>query len=149
MAAATKSHNPHEYEQKILQRPAMTPQDVSKIIFNPIITLYLIADTKAMTAIGVRQFGFENIVNLKVVQIQSILLAHASACCLPLFMIQVSQRKLFVDGASSHIHVRYFVQSQLNCQRQYTDFLCIYTSFQKKSTDGFSFLNGKATGQFE
>ena len=36
---------------------AMTPTDVSKIVFNPLITLHLIPDTGVMTAIGVRKFG--------------------------------------------------------------------------------------------
>ena len=36
---------------------AMTLIDMSKVIFNPLITLNLIADTGAITAIGVRKFG--------------------------------------------------------------------------------------------
>ena len=40
----------------------MTPIDVSKIIFEPLITRHLIADTGVKTAIGVRKGGCGNAV---------------------------------------------------------------------------------------
>ena len=51
----------------------MTPIDGSKIIYNPLITRPLIADTGAMTAIGVGKFGCGNSFHPKVTQILCIL----------------------------------------------------------------------------
>ena len=47
----------------------MTPLEVSKIIFDPLITLHLIADTRAITLIGVRKLGCDNNVTPMVIQI--------------------------------------------------------------------------------
>ena len=70
------------------KRAAMTSLGVSKIIFNPLIILHLIVDTGAMTAIGVRKFGSDNIVQPKEMQILCILEQanfplNASVCRLP------------------------------------------------------------------
>ena len=51
------------------KRAAMTSIGVSKIIFNPLISLQLIADTGMMTPIGVRKFGCDNIDHLMLMQI--------------------------------------------------------------------------------
>ena len=56
-----QAQDPDQHEQNptnyifLCKIAANTPIDVSKIIFKPLITLYLIADTGAMTTIGVRK----------------------------------------------------------------------------------------------
>ena len=60
---------------------SMTPINMSQIIFNPLITVYLIPDKGALTVIGMRIIGCGK------------LFLNASKYHLPSFRIQVSQKK--------------------------------------------------------
>ena len=71
------------------KKAAMTPIDMSKIILDPVITLHLIADTGGMTAIGVSKLPF------KCISTSSSFISNTS----------FTPKKLFIDGASIHIHV--------------------------------------------
>ena len=65
-------------------------------------TLYLYADTGGMTPIGSSKLGWNNIVHgpPKVIKIlaQANFALNASKCLHPLFLIQVKQKWLFIDG---------------------------------------------------
>ena len=68
---------------------AMTPVDMSKIIFNSLITILFIADTGTMAPICVRILGCTPLENL-----------NASVSLLSSFLIYVSLKRLIIDGPS-------------------------------------------------
>ena len=91
------------------------PNNVSKIIFNPLLTLHLIADSGVMTAIGVRRPGCSNAVQPKVMQIICLLVQenfsiNASVCLLPWFHTKIPN---FLSGQRK-AHVPLFYQLRLS-----------------------------------